>query len=147
MENPYFKKYIYFTELKSVIKHINFYFFLKKHFTQTARFACFSKYELISHVFYIPNNSKVSHSHSHSRSRSQLPLQFTVKAALHHPFERAYDFVHVCLWLFLFISFLFCLSFPYFFFLVNLLYYFTFYMYNYNLSYVNPFYFFIRINE
>ena len=27
MENPYFKKYIYFTELKSVIKHINFYFF------------------------------------------------------------------------------------------------------------------------
>ena len=30
MENPYLKKkyiYIYFTELKSVIKHINFYFF------------------------------------------------------------------------------------------------------------------------
>ena len=32
MENPYFKIYIYFTELKSVIKHINFYFFLKKAF-------------------------------------------------------------------------------------------------------------------
>ena len=35
MENPYLKKkyiYIYFTELKSVIKHINFYFKKKKAF-------------------------------------------------------------------------------------------------------------------